>query len=286
MIKYILLALCGLIGILLFLLVIAVLHTLLTPRKKSAYVPQPDEQRALGYADKLSKMIRCDTTSHAGETEIEKYLRFHELLEELFPNVHKTLEKTVIDGNLLYFWKGKNSDKPIVLMSHQDVVPAEGTWTHEPFSGDIADGKVWGRGASDTKCSVMAFFQAVEELTAEGYVPEQDVYLASSCTEEWGGDGAPKLVAELKRRGVKPFLVCDEGGGIITEPVGGIKGNYAMVGVFEKGKADVKFTARSDGGHASAPGKNTPIARLAAFVNEVETKNPFRRKFLPEVRSM
>lgn len=44
-------------------------------------------------------------------------------------------------------------------MSHQDVVPAEGEWIHEPFSGDIADGKVWGRGASDTKCSVMAFLK-------------------------------------------------------------------------------------------------------------------------------
>ena len=88
-------------------------------------------------------------------------------------------------------------------MSHQDVVPAEGTWEHAPFSGDIADGKVWGRGASDTKCSVMAFFQAVEELLAAGYEPANDVYIASSCTEEWAGDGAPKLVAELKRRGVR-----------------------------------------------------------------------------------
>ena len=70
------------------------------------------------------------------------------------------------------------------------------------FSGDIAEGKVWGRGASDTKCSVMAFFQAVEELLAEGFVPPTDVYLASSCTEEWGGDGAPKIVAELQRRGL------------------------------------------------------------------------------------
>ena len=112
------------------------------------------------------------------------------------------------------------------------------------------------------------------------------MYLASSCTEEWAGDGAPKIVEELKRRGVELFIVCDEGGGIISEPIGGIKGNFAMVGVFEKGKADVKFTARSTGGHASAPAKNTPIARLAAFVNEVETHTPFRRKFLPEVSAM
>ena len=221
----------------------------------------------LALAQKLSKMIQYDTTSYANVAEVEKFLGFHKVLEELFPLVHEKLEKTEIDGNLLFYWKGKSSEKPILLMSHQDVVPAEGEWIHAPFSGDIAEGKVWGRGASDTKASVMAFFQAVEELLSEGFVPPTDVYLASSCTEEWGGDGAPKIVAELQRRGIELFLVCDEGGAIITEPIGGIHGNFAMVGVFEKGKADVKFTARSNGGHASAPSKGTPIARLSAVVN-------------------
>ena len=273
-------------ALLVLLLLIAVVRTLLMPNKRSDYAAPEADARAMLLAQKLSKMIQYDTTSHANVHEEEKFLGFHKVLEELFPLGHEKLERTVIDGNLLYYWKGKSSEKPILLMSHQDVVPAEGEWLHEPFSGDIADGKVWGRGASDTKCSVMAFFEAVEELLREGYTPECDVYLASSCTEEWAGDGAPKIVEELKRRGVELFIVCDEGGGIISEPIGGIKGNFAMVGVFEKGKADVKFTARSTGGHASAPAKNTPIARLAAFVNEVETHTPFKRKFLPEVSAM
>ncbi len=273
-------------ALLVLLLLIAVVRTLLMPNKRSDYAAPEADARAMLLAQKLSKMIQYDTTSHANVHEEEKFLGFHKVLEELFPLVHEKLERTVIDGNLLYYWKGKSSEKPILLMSHQDVVPAEGEWLHEPFSGDIADGKVWGRGASDTKCSVMAFFEAVEELLREGYTPDCDVYLASSCTEEWAGDGAPKIVEELKHRGVELFIVCDEGGGIISEPIGGIKGNFAMVGVFEKGKADVKFTARSTGGHASAPAKNTPIARLAAFVNEVETHTPFKRKFLPEVSAM
>ncbi len=88
-------------------------------------------------------------------------------------------------------------------MSHQDVVPAEGEWSYPPFSGQIAEGKVWGRGTSDTKASLMAFFQAAEDLLAQDYIPACDVYLASSCTEEWSGDGAPKIVEELKRRGVE-----------------------------------------------------------------------------------
>ena len=143
----------------------AVAHAALTPRETSAYQPQPDPDRAMAYAEKLSAMIRCDTTSYANVREPEKFERFHALLAGLFPLVHEKLERTDIDGNLLYYWPGRAHDRPIVLMSHQDVVPAEGTWEHAPFSGDIADGKVWGRGASDTKCSVMAFFQAVEDTS-------------------------------------------------------------------------------------------------------------------------
>ena len=278
--------LLGLVGLVLLLLLISLIRTLFIPSRRSEYVPAPDPARTKEYAEKLSRMVRVETVSVPGENQREKFLAFHRELESLFPLVHQKLEKTEIDGNLLFFWKGKSSEKPLVLMSHQDVVPAEGEWSHAPFSGDIADGKIWGRGSSDTKCSVMAFFQAAEELLANGYVPENDVYLSSSCTEEWAGDGCPKLVAELKRRGVRPWLVCDEGGGIISEPMGGIHGNFAMIGVFEKGKADVRFTARSNGGHASTPKPHSPIANLAAFVNDVETHRVFRRRLPKEVAAM
>ncbi len=278
--------LLGLLGLLLALVLVSLLRALLIPSRKSTYVPAPDPEKAEALAEKLSRMVRCETVSVPGEEQREKFLAFHRELESLFPLVHARLEKTELDGNLLFFWKGKSSEKPLVLMSHQDVVPAEGTWSRPPFSGEIAEGKVWGRGASDTKCSLMAFFQAVEELLAEGFVPDNDVYLSSSCTEEWAGDGCPKLVAELKRRGVRPYIVCDEGGGIISEPIGGIHGSFAMIGVFEKGKADVRFTARSDGGHASTPKPHSPIARLAAFVNDVETHRVFRRRMPKEVAAM
>ena len=273
-------------ALILVLLGIAVYRAIRIPKKKALYQAPPEDERSRAYAEKLSRMVAVETVSVPETDQREKFLRFHALLAELFPLVHERLEKIEIDGNLLFHWKGRHSDRPLVLMSHQDVVPAEGEWLHPPFSGDIADGKVWGRGASDTKCSVMAFFQAAEELLREGFQPENDVWLSSSCTEEWSGDGCPKLVAELKRRGVRPFLVCDEGGGIITDPVGGIHGNFAMVGVFEKGKADVLLKARSSGGHASAPGKHTPVARLADFVSEFEHHHPFRRKMLPEVQAL
>lgn len=254
--------------------------------KTSLYPACTDSARAMAYAQKLSAMIKCDTVSYRDTVQTEKFLAFHRVLEQLFPLLHQRLEKTEIDGNLLYYWKGLHSDKPIALMSHQDVVPAEGEWIHPPFSGEIADGKIWGRGSGDIKSGVMAFMQAVEELLADGYIPQQDIYLCSSCTEEIGGDGAPKIVAELERRGVHPWLLCDEGGGIISEPIGGVKGSFAMIGVVEKGTADVRFIARSGGGHASAPPKNSPIARLSAFVHEVETHNPFKRKLMTEVAAM
>ena len=273
-------------GIPVLLLLISLIRTLLLSSRKSEYVPKPDPKREQAYAEKLSRMIRVNTVSVPGGHQRDQFLAFHRELAQLFPLVHAKLEKTEIDGNLLFYWKGRKKDRPLVLMSHQDVVPAEGEWKHSPFSGDIAEGKVWGRGASDTKCSVMAFFQAVEELLKEGYIPENDVYLSSSCTEEWAGDGCPKLVDELKRRGVRPWLVCDEGGGIISEPMGGIHGNFAMIGVFEKGKADVVFTARSDGGHASTPRPHSPIANLADFVHDVETHRVFRRRMPREVAAM
>ncbi len=275
-----------LLTVVLALLCAAVIRTLGIKSKTADYKAPPADARAEKYAEKLSRMVRFDTVSVPETDQREKFLPFHALLAELFPLVFSRMEKTEIDGNLLFFWKGRSSERPLVLMSHQDVVPAGGQWTHAPFSGDIADGRVWGRGASDTKCSVMGFFQAAEELLAEGFVPPMDVYLSSSCTEEWAGDGCGKLVDVLEKRGVRPFLVCDEGGGIITDPIGGIKGNFAMVGVFEKGKADVRFTARGHGGHASAPGKNTPVARIAAFVCRMERHSPFVKKMEPPVQAM
>lgn len=281
--KYVAYALLILLCVLVLLLLIAVIRTLLYPRRKADYTPKPDPAREQLYAEKLAAMVRCPTISHSDR---EVFLQLHRVMEELFPLVHKHLDKTELEGNLLFHWKGKSAERPILLMAHQDVVPAEGEWKHPPFSGEIIDGEVWGRGTGDTKCSLMAFFQATEELLEEGFTPDQDVYLFSTCDEEVSGGGATILVEELKRRGVRPWLVCDEGGSIISEPVGGVKGNYAMVGVFEKGMANVKFTARSNGGHSSAPPRQYPVTKLAAFVDYVNNHYPFRKKFLPHVKAM
>ena len=74
------------------------------------YLIEEPEEESLALAQKLSKMIQYDTTSHANVAEVEKFLGFHKVLEELFPLVHEKLEKTEIDGNLLFYWKGKSSE--------------------------------------------------------------------------------------------------------------------------------------------------------------------------------
>ena len=275
-----------LLGALLICLLVAVIHTLLLPKKQTSYSLSEDKERVDTYAEKLSRMVQIETISDRNDPDIEKFLIFHKLLEELFPTVFATCEKVEIDGNLLLKWKGKSSKDPIMLISHMDVVEATGEWKYPPFSGEIAEGKVWGRGSADTKCSLMAFLQAAEEMITAGYVPACDVYLGSSCTEEIGGSGAPKLANWLKEQGVHLFMLCDEGGSIIQNPIGGVNGHFAAVGIFEKGYGDVKFIARSNGGHASAPGKNTPIPRLAKFVAAVEKKTPFRVAFTPAVTAM
>ena len=269
------------------LILIVLLRTLTAGRKSTYFELSKEPERIDAYAEKLSKLVQVETVSSREDPQIEKFRGMHKVMAELFPTVFEKLEKIEIDGNLMMKWKGTDpSLDPIILISHLDVVPAEGEWKYPPFSGTIADGKVWGRGAGDIKEGVMCFYQAAEELLKEGYTPKCDVYLGSSCTEEIGGDGAPKLANWFKERGIHLFMLSDEGGGIVQDPIGGIKGNFAAIGIFEKGYGDLKFIARSNGGHSSTPPRNTPIVKLARFEAAVEKKNPFRAKFSPAVDAM
>lgn len=232
-------------------------------------------------------MIRHETVSKVGDELNPKFTQFHNVMKELFPKVFAACDYINIDGCLVMHWHGSNPHlQPIVLMSHIDVVAASGEWKFPPFSGTVSDGKIWGRGSSDTKCSVMAFYQAVEEMIVEGYTPACDVYLVSGCTEEIGGSGGPKICSYFKEHNIRLYMLCDEGGGMISDPISGVKGTFAAVGIFKKGYGDVRFTARSKGGHASAPARNTPIPRLAEFISEVERKSPFKAEFSPAVDGM
>lgn len=234
------------------------------------------DNRAMQYAEILSKLIKVETISSRESQDITKFLGFHEVLRETYPNLFSTAECENFDGSLLLKWKGTDSSlKPVLLMNHHDVVEASGEWTHPAFSGEIADGKVWGRGTLDTKGGLAMMLQAAEELIKEGFTPKRDTYFVTACTEEIGGEGGEAISIALKERNIDFYMVLDEGGMIMYDPIGGADGTFAMIGVGEKGYVDLKFIANSNGGHASAPGKNTPLVRLGKFMAEAEKAECF-----------
>ncbi len=279
----------GLLAILLVLLLIAVIHTVtIRAPEPTAYTPEFTPLELETAAEKLGAMIRVPTVSCHEYEDLTQFYLFHEELERLFPLVHKHLHKTVLNGTLLYRWVGTDADKqPILLMGHQDVVPATGEgWQVPPYSGQVIGGNLYGRGALDCKSTMYVELQAVEELLAEGFTPPCDVYLEYSINEESGGDGAAAAMWYLQEKGIQLALVMDEGGAVVDKAVDGMDRPYAVIGITEKGYMDVKITARGKGGHSSTPPRNTPAARLFAFANEIERKRPFQRQLLPEVVTM
>ena len=236
-------------------------------------IAEPMDERTARYVEAFQRMIQTETIS-SGEDDPEKFVRFQALLKELFPHVFAVCEIENFDGSLLLKWKGQGAEgDPVLFMNHQDVVEATGEWEHEPFSGEIADGRIWGRGTLDDKGGLWGMLQAAEELMTEGFTPKRDIYFESSRNEEINGAGSNRISKELKQRGMRFDYVLDEGGMIVEEPIGGAKGYFAMIGVGEKCTTNLKFIAKSSGGHASTPGKNTPLVRLAKFMAAAENSS-------------
>ena len=244
------------------------------------------DKRTEQYANELSKLIQIETISDNEHTDGEKFEYFRSVLKEMFPNIFDVCEYEEFNGGFLMRWKGSGNENPILLMNHHDVVAAEGQWRYAPFSGTIAEGKVWGRGCLDTKGGLWAMLRAADELAAEGYVPPRDIYFESASTEETDGVGAQTIAKELAKRNVHFETVIDEGGMMMYDPIGGADGTFAMIGMAEKGCADIKFIARSKGGHASTPGKNTPLVRLGKFMAAADRSNIFKVKIPDTIAEM
>lgn len=209
-------------------------------------------------------------------------------LRRLYPGVFEHLELELVDGyGISLLWKGANRElAPVVLMAHHDVVAADPEgWTHDPFAADVEDGRVFARGAVDTKCVWAALMESAERLLAEGYVPPRDVYFFSSNTEEDGGDTAPHMVERLRDAGRVPYMVLDEGGAVIDNPPLGVKGQFAVVGVSEKGVFNASVTTNSEGGHAATPSLEDATAKLVAGLDALQ-KNPPTSKLSAPVAAM
>jgi carboxypeptidase PM20D1 len=232
-----------------------------------------------GVVERFSQSLRFRTVSVEDEAAWDPapFLEFNRFVAEKFPLVHARLKReTVSDYSLLYTWEGRSTaGKPILLMSHIDVVPVvpgtEKLWEQPPYSGNIADGYVWGRGSLDDKLGVMGLLEAVEWLLARNFQPERTIYLAFGHDEELGGPhGAQRTAALLQSRGVTLEFVLDEGGAIIKEVVPGIDDLVAAVGIAEKGSVTVELTARSPGGHSSSPPMHTTIGQIATAIHKLE----------------
>ena len=247
---------------------------------------QIDEKRA---ARDMQAIIRMKTVSYLDKSleDENAFAEFPNLLKEMYPRLHETLtQERIGDRGILYRWPGKKSDKPGVLMAHYDVVPVqEATWDKPPFSGEIENGVLWGRGTLDTKCTLLGVMEAAETLISEGFVPENDLYLAFAGDEEIFGHGAPDIVAELKKRNITPAFVLDESGAVVKNVFPGVKEPCALIGLGEKGLMNITLEAVSSGGHASTPPPHTAAGVVAKAVTRVE-KKPFPFQLTPAVKAM
>ena len=235
-----------------------------------------DKERSI---NALQQLVRCKTVSYYDKTleDEAEFNKFIELLPQLYPEVFNVCEyMTLPDRALLFKWKGKKSDEPVVLMAHYDVVPVdEKSWQKPPFSAIIEDGVLWGRGSLDTKVTFNGVMFSANTLIAQGFTPENDIYFAFSGGEEVNGNGAVNIVEYFNKNNIKPQFVLDEGGAVVENVFPGVKSPCAMVGIAEKGMINLTFSVKSNGGHASSPAPHTPIGILSRACCRVENK-PFK----------
>lgn len=287
MLPYILIAL----GVVLVAFVLVVLIRTLRFKPKAMPVISDekitfDKEKVI---DDLARLIRCKTVSHIdhiGEDDAE-FDKLVGMLPELYPNVYAKCEfKTFPDRALLYKWEGKNHNNPSVFMAHYDVVPVnEEGWKKPPFDAIIEDDVLWGRGTLDTKMTFSGALFAANHLIGEGFVPENDIYLAFSGCEEVNGLGARHIVDYFEQNNIDPAMVLDEGGAVVEGAFPGLKTACAYIGIAEKGMIDVEYRVKSNGGHASAPKPHTPVGVLSSACVKVE-KKPFKSHITQPVAQM
>ncbi len=230
--------------------------------------------------ERLQKALRIKTISFQTEEDFDstQFQVFNQFLENQYPSIDSLLDHKVFNEySHLYKWQGsKGQLKPIVLIGHIDVVPIASPekWSVDPFSAEIKDGKIWGRGTIDDKFSVIGILEAVEMLLKSNFQPERTIYLSFGHDEELGGEKGAVLIAHyLKNQGVEAEFVLDEGYAITQKLIPGMTPDVAMIGIAEKGSATIEFTVDMEGGHSSQPAKETAIDVLANAISKLKA-NP------------
>jgi acetylornithine deacetylase/succinyl-diaminopimelate desuccinylase-like protein len=221
----------------------------------------------------LQDLLRFDTTNPPGnETPCVEHIASTLKRDGFDPIV---LESAPGRGNVVARLKGDGSRPPLLLMGHVDVVTAEADkWQRPPFSGDLVDGIVWGRGATDMKQMVAMELMTLLLLKRENVPLKRDVIFMATADEETGGAMGAGFLATQHPDLIRAEYAINEGGASSIELDGKM---FFVCSTAEKGSARFTLRGRGQPGHASQPHRNNAILPLArALTNLIETPLPLR----------
>ncbi len=223
--------------------------------------------------DFLAKYIRINTTNPPGnEMEAAKFLK-EKFLSEGIPAT--TWEPEPGRGNIAARMRGiGEKEKALVLQSHMDVVPADASeWKVPPFSGEVKDGAIWGRGAADDKGPGVIALMAMLAIKRAGILLDRDIVFIATGDEEVGGRIGAEWFTEHEKD-----IYADAGsvlnldsGGIVDLPDGK---KFYNVDVTEKTPLWLKLTTTGTEGHASAPPAQTAVTRLIGALARILDYHP------------
>ncbi|KMS82638.1 MULTISPECIES: M20/M25/M40 family metallo-hydrolase [Streptomyces] len=247
---------------------------------------QADELALAEVVEFTSGLIRIDTTNRGGgdcrERPAAEYAAERLAGAGLDPLL---LERTPGRTNVVARIEGTDASADALLVhGHLDVVPAEAAdWTVHPFSGEVRDGVVWGRGAVDMKNMDAMILAVVRSWARQGVRPRRDIVLAFTADEEASAEDGSGFLAD---RHPELFEGCTEGiseSGAFTFHDGSGREIYPIA-AGERGTAWLKLTARGRAGHGSKVNRENAVTRLAAAVTRIgEHEWPLR--LTPTVRA-
>ncbi|HET9286121.1 MAG TPA: M20/M25/M40 family metallo-hydrolase [Gaiella sp.] len=227
----------------------------------------------------LQELLRLDTVNPPGNEA-----RAAELLREYL--TRNGLESRLVArsperANLVARLEG-GGGPTLLLLAHTDTVLADASeWARDPWSGDLVDGEVWGRGALDMKGHVAAAAVAVASLAREGARLPGDVLLALTADEEVGLDFGASWLASEHPEALRADFALNEGGGERCVLGGRV---YYLCAVGEKATAPFKLHLRGRSGHASDPYSADNALLKAAPVLEALGRLELPRSLIPEVK--
>src|SRR5258708_2741642 len=218
---------------------------------------QAFQQEAL---DCLRALVRFDTTNPPGNERIAADYIADALGAHGVESVIR--ESAPTRANLIARHKGTDSSAgALLLSSHTDVVPVERSgWTREPFSCEIADGCLWGRGSIDMKSKCALDVVMMTAMKRAGAKPNRDVILAAVADEEAGSDFGAKFLVERHPELVRAGYVLNEVGGFTVHLR---NKRFYPIQVAEKGFVTIRMKVTAAPGHGSMPRSYTPISRMS-----------------------